>query len=433
MAADAPRLFYPLNLLTQPQLTGDWGGLRNWALTNGITLNGQLVNDMLWNTTGGISHGGADDGLLQFGTQVDMEKAFGLTGGTFKNTWYWLYGRNPSGFVGDVNCVSGITANPGFRCYELWYEQNLNISGIADAVSLRGGLMGIDAEFCVSDPALLFVNGTFGFPALMSQNLVNSGPQYPMSTPGLRLALHPVSWLMLRGAITQANPFSQEENLHNFNWNFGPSGGLLSINEAEIAWGDTPASGVLPGKAKAGFWIQNGPSATLPQEWSFGPPSSVAYCTGFYGLWDQSLYRVKEMDQSKGEKTTVVPQGEDADESPERGLKSFLRVGFSPQSASPLSFYTDGGLVFTGLLAARPEDKLGMAFCYGSVSPAYRTLGNQQGVPGASFESVAELTYSIRLAPSIALQPDLQYVLHPGGTRQYGNALVVGFRAVVDF
>ena len=31
------------------------------------------------------------------------------------------------------------------------------------------------------------------------------------------------------------------------------------------------------------------------------------------------------------------------------------------------------------------------------------------------------------------IQPDLQYVLHPGGTRQYGNALVVGVRAVVDF
>jgi porin len=43
------------------------------------------------------------------------------------------------------------------------------------------------------------------------------------------------------------------------------------------------------------------------------------------------------------------------------------------------------------------------------------------------------LTYSIRLAPAIMLQPDLQYVLHPGGTQQYGNALVVGVRAVVDF
>ena len=55
------------------------------------------------------------------------------------------------------------------------------------------------------------------------------------------------------------------------------------------------------------------------------------------------------------------------------------------------------------------------------------------GIPGASFEAVAELTYSIRVAPAIALQPDLQYILHPGGAQQYGNALVVGVRAVVNF
>ena len=432
--ARQPLLFDPINLLSQDRLSGDWGGARPWGETNGVSFTGQLVNDMLWNTTGGISPGGADDGLLQFGTQIDTEKAIGLPGGTFKNTWFWLYGRNPSGFVGDVNAVSGISANPAFRCYELWYEQNLAFGGFDDAVSLRGGLLGLDAEFCISDPALLFVNGTFGLPALMSQNLVNSGPQYPMATPGVRLALHPYSWLRLRGALTQANPFSQSENLHNFNWNFGPSGGLLSMNEAEFAWGEADTSRILPGKAKAGFWIQNGPTATLPDEWSFGPPSSVAYCTGFYGLWDQTIYRPSSDSEPSSGKKAVMPATADcADNVPEKGLKSFLRVGFSPQSASPLSFYTDGGLVYTGLLPNRPEDKLGLAFCYGSVSPAYRTLGNQQGVPGASFESVAELTYSIRLAPCVALQPDIQYVLHPGGTQQYGNALVVGFRAIVDF
>jgi carbohydrate-selective porin OprB len=31
------------------------------------------------------------------------------------------------------------------------------------------------------------------------------------------------------------------------------------------------------------------------------------------------------------------------------------------------------------------------------------------------------------------IQPDLQYVLHPGGARQYRNALEVGVRAMVDF
>jgi porin len=257
--AEQPKLLSTENILQQIENLRQIFGARPKIEENGVSISAQLVNDMLWNTTGGISPGGADDGLLQFGTQIDTEKVIGLPGGTFKNTWFWLYGRNPSGFVGDVNAVSGITGNPAFRCYELWYEQNLAFGGFDDAISLRGGLLGLDAEFCISDSALLFVNGTFGFPALQSQNLVNSGPQYPMATPGVRLALHPFSWLRLRGALAQANPFSQAENLHNFNWNFGPSGGLLSMNEAEVAWGEADSSRVLPGKAKAGFFIQNGP------------------------------------------------------------------------------------------------------------------------------------------------------------------------------
>jgi porin len=145
------------------------------------------------------------------------------------------------------------------------------------------------------------------------------------------------------------------------------------------------------------------------------------------------LYRADEKGQAAGGKKPVIPEGKEADEAPEKGLKSFLRIGFSPQPASPLSFYTDAGFVYTGLLPSRPEDKLGLAFCYGEVSQSYKTLGLQQDIPGPSFESVVELTYSCRLAPNIALQPDIQYVLHPGGSQQYGNALVVGFRAIVDF
>lgn len=433
-SAIQPGLLEPCLFIEKENLLGEFVGCRPCLDNKGVTMTAQLVNDMLWNTTGGASTGGADNGLLQFGAQIDTEKAIGLPGGTFKNTWFWLYGSNPSAYVGDVNMVSGIAGNPAFRCYELWYQQNLTIRGVADAVSLRGGLLGIDAEFCISEPSLLFVNGTFGLPALMSQNLVNGGPQYPMSTPGVRLALHPLPWLRLRSAITQANPFQQTENLHNFNWNFGPSGGLLSMNEGEVAWGRGEASRLLPGKAKAGFWIQNGPSPSLPQEWSFSSPTSLGYCTGFYGVIDQTLYRPACLEEVSPDKKAVASSAAGTcGGPPDKGLKSFLRMGFSPQPASPLSFYTDAGLVYTGLLPARPEDRLGLAFSYAEVSQSMRAAANAQGIPGSSAESVVELTYSVRLSPCIALQPDLQYVIHPGGAHEEGNALVAGFRAIIDF
>ena len=431
--AEQPLILDPVNLLNRAPLGGELFGIRPHAGNNGVVIMAQSVSDMLWNTTGGASAGNAYDGLMQFGTDIDLGKAVGLPGGRFKNTWFWLYGRNPSNYVGDVNAVSGISGLPSFRCYELWYEQNV----LEDAVSLRGGLLGLDSEFCTSEPAFLFLNGTFGMPALMSQNLVNSGPQYPMATPGIRLAVHPFSWLTLRSSFSQANPFPQNENLHNFNWNFGPSGGLLSMNEAEARWESLLKGRKLPGVAKAGFFIQSGPSPAAPQKWSFGPPESPQYCTGFYGILDQMLYRAPGQDEAPSKnpvsgKAVADGKGSDGD-APVRGLNSWLRLGFCPQPYNPLSIYTDGGLVYTGLIPGRKEDKTGVAFCYGQVSSGYMNLGNAQGIPGPSFEAVIEFTHSIRLAPAIALQPDVQYVLHPGGSRQNGNALVVGFRAIVDF
>ncbi|MCX6960441.1 MAG: carbohydrate porin [Verrucomicrobia bacterium] len=435
LQAEQPPILDPaFNPLLREKIAGDLFGYRPKVEENGISLFAQSVNDMLWNTVGGDSIGSACNGLLQFGAEIDLAKAVGLPGGRFKNSWFWLYGRNPSDYVGDVNSVSGISGLPSFRCYELWYEQNVQ----EDTISLRGGLLALDTEFCLPDTALLFLNGTFGMPALISQNLVNSGPQYPMATPGIRLAVRPVSWLTLRSALSQANPFSQSENLHNFNWNFGPSGGLLSMNEAEARWDSLLKDKKLPGSAKAGFWIQSGATPTATEEWSFGPPSSPTYCTGFYGIIDQMIYRAPGQEESPEKnpvtgKAAVDGKNIQSGDAPPRGLNSWGRIGFCPQSYNPLSIYADGGLVYTGLIPGRKEDKLGLAFCYGQVSSGYTATENNQGVPSPSFEAVAELTYSIRLAPAIALQPDIQYVMHPSGTGQYGNALVAGFRAIVDF
>ncbi len=434
LQAEQPPILDPMiNLLMREKIAGDFYGYRPKGENQGVSVFAQSVTDMLWNTVGGVSAGNACAGLLQFGTEIDLDKTIGLPGGRFKNTWFWLYGGNPSNYVGDVNSVSGIAGSPAFRCYELWYEQNL----LGDSISLRGGLLGLDAEFGFTDTELLFLNGTDGMPALMSQNLVNGGPQYPMATPGIRLAVKPLSWLTLRSAFSQANPFSQSQNLHNFNWNFGPSGGLLNMNEAEARWESLFKDRKLPGVAKAGIFFQSGPSPTLPEQWSFGPPASVQYCSGFYGIIDQMLYRAPGQDDASGKNPVggkAIADGKSAaEDAPVRGLNAWYRLGYCPQSYNPLSLYTDGGLVYTGLIPGRKEDKTGITFCYEQVSSGYMTLGNAQGTPGPSFEAVIEFTHSFRLAPAIALQPDIQYVLHPGGTQQYGNALVAGFRAVVDF
>ncbi len=437
--ADPIDLSNSFNILNQQRLAGEFLGCRPKAEMNGVVLALQSVSDMLGNTTGGESRGSTYSGLLNLGLAVDLQKAVGWEGASFKNTWLWLYGNDVSSkFIGNSLTASSIAGQPAFRCYELWLQQNL----LHDAISLRGGLIPVDTEFMVSDTANLLVNSTFGPPPLFTMNMPNGGPTYPMATPGLRLALQPTSWLTIRSAFSQGNPFSQQDNKYGFDWNFGQAGGLLNINEAEADWCKDSASKGLPGYAKAGFWFQTGQgSQGSEQQFNFGSPSSSAYNNGFYGIIDQKLYVVRDKAAVSSDKNVVA--GKDpvsAQGSPaasctcsSKGLSSFARIGFSPNQSSIVGFYTDMGLTYTGLIPTRDADKLGVAFGYARMGCQCRQSYQDNSAPGCGFESVAELTYSMRLAPAIAIQPDLQYIMHPGGTQQYGNALVVGMRAVVDF
>ena len=439
LQADPIDISDPFNLLNQPTLAGEFLGYRPKAETNGVVLSLQSVSDMLGNTTGGQSQGGTYSGLLNLGLAADLQKAVGWEGASFKNTWLWLYGNDVSSkFIGNSLTASSIAGQPAFRCYELWLQQNL----LHDAISLRGGMIPVDTEFMVSDTANLFVNSTFGPPAVFTMNMPNGGPTYPMATPGLRLALQPSSWLTLRSAFTQGNPFSQQDNKYGFDWNFGQAGGLLNINEAEADWCKDASSKGLPGYAKAGFWFQTGQGQQGGEEqFNFGSPNSSAYNNGFYGIIDQKLYVVQEKASASPDKNgdsgkaPVSPEASQASSCScsSKGLSSFARIGFSPDQSSIVGFYTDMGLTYTGLIPTRDADKLGVAFGFAQMGCQCKQSYQDNGAPGCGYESVAELTYSMRLAPAIAIQPDLQYIMHPGGTQQNGNALVVGMRAVVDF
>ena len=209
LLADPVDLADPYSILNQQRLAGEFLGYRPKAETNGVVFSVQSVSDFLGNTMGGVSTGTTYSGLINLGLAVDLQKLVGWEGASFKNTWLWLYGNNGNNLsasnVGNALNVSSIAGQPTFRCYEMWFQQN----AFHDFVSLRGGIIPVDTEFMVSDTASLFVNSTFGVPALFSMNIPNGGPTYPMATPGLRLAVQPTSWLTLRTAFTQANPFEQ--------------------------------------------------------------------------------------------------------------------------------------------------------------------------------------------------------------------------------
>jgi porin len=97
-------------------------------------------------------------------------------------------------------------------------------------------------------------------------------------------------------------------------------------------------------------------------------------------------------------------------------------------ASSYVSTYVGGGVTHDGLFAARPDDKIGLAFAYAGISDKARAASALGGLPLKSGELVFELTYAAQITPALALQPDLQYIVHPGGDSSLGDALAIGLR-----
>ena len=112
-------------------------------------------------------------------------------------------------------------------------------------------------------------------------------------------------------------------------------------------------------------------------------------------------------------------------------VDAFLRLGFAQEDRAFVSVGLDTGINFTGLIPGRPADVLGIGFIYARISRDFARA--QPDAPLWGHESVIEVTYKIVFAPWLMVQPDFQYVVHPGGSTALPNATVVGIRLDVLF
>ena len=88
------------------------------------------------------------------------------------------------------------------------------------------------------------------------------------------------------------------------------------------------------------------------------------------------------------------------------------------------------GASWQGPLPARPADHVYAVGQIGNFSEPYaRSVG--QSAAGA-FESVLNAGYIIKVTKELSVQPDIQYIIRPGGFGESGNALVLGLQLGVE-
>ena len=143
------------------------------------------------------------EGKLRFSLDADFDKAFGLKGLTFHASASQLHGHGIDRYnTGAIMPVSNIEATPTTRLYEMWLQQSL----LDDKINLRLGELGADQEFMTREWAKIFVNNSLGWPALTLADLPSSGPEFPLSSLGVRITVNPTEHLSFLAAVFDGDP-----------------------------------------------------------------------------------------------------------------------------------------------------------------------------------------------------------------------------------
>ena len=301
-------------------------------------------------------------------------------------------------------------------------------------VHLRVGQLAADTELFIADVGTMFLHSDY--PSAAANNQPGGGPAFPLSTPGVRLRfdLGPQRDTSLLLAIFNGNPAGpcagDPDTCNRHGLDFRVKDPALLQAEAQFRRNQGKDDTGLARQLKVGGWVHLGRfddlrlddgGLPLANPASSGVPARHRRNWGLYGIIDQQLHR---------------PAGGDA----ASGVSVYGRVAVNPADRNLVSFYLDGGIVFNGMLAQRPDDKFGLGFIHTRISNRLQTMDRELAAAGAlatpprDHEFNLELSYQAQLMPGWTLQPAITWVRRPSGSGvRLPDARVIGLRSIMSF
>ena len=415
-------------------LTGDWGGLRTELEQAGIKFGLQEESELWVNTLGGLKRGATYNGLTAASLSLDLDKLAGWAGASIFVNVFQIHGRGPSAnLVGNMQLVSNIEATRATKLYNLWLEQVL----LNERLNIRLGQEGSNDEMMVVPSAALFLNSSFGFPALPAAVLPSGGPNYPMATPFVRVRYRATDSITLVSAVYNGDPAppgtGDPQQRDKYGTAFRLNDHVLVFNEL---WYTTDK--ILPGLSglyKLGAWYHS--ASFADQEFDqFGVPLASPASNGIarqdgkgyalYGIMDQMVWR------RSGTK--------------DQGISLWLQVQGAPGDRNLSNLFIEAGMTWKAPFPGRDNDAFGLGMSYQGISPAARRFSRDvvfftgSGTPYLGNETVVEATYLYQITPWWTMQPDAQYIVNPGagigsnpGAKPLRDAFIIGVRATITF
>lgn len=400
-------------------MLGD-GAYRDDLARDGLTLSMKFVTDSLGNVTGGREQGFTYTGSLGFDAEADLERLIGLDGAEFYVSAVWRSGVSLSNrYIGNVFQTQQIYGGQNLRLYAFYWRQQ----AFDDQLEIKLGRIAQGDDFLSRPIQWSYVqNSIDGNPVSIFLN--SPVYAYPNSTWGAFAKFTPkqTPFYVQGGVYGGAKVPPQTRNsAHGLDWSFDYENAYF-IGQA----GATPGLTIgeqddLPGHyAMGGYYVTGEHQRFIQPATAAGLPRHTATDKGLWGLY----WMVEQMLHQNG----VNSEGKAT------GITPWFVASIAPNEAvnrMPYSFY--GGLRWDAILPSRRDDFLAVAFVYGEFSDELALSQRLAKAPAQEFEAVAEVTYMIQVNQWLTFQPDLQYIINPGGAGLYDNALVLGFQASVEF
>ena len=408
------------DMTSSSHLLGDWDGLRTRLADRGITFNLGYASQVAHNESGGTDRVTRYADQWVFGSALDLDKLWGWKGGRFQVT---VTDRNGRNLGADANIGTNMLVQEVYGRSQTWHLTQfwLEQGWLDDRLQIKLGRLTVGedlASFSCDFQNLTFCGSQPG--NLVSGYWIN----WPTSQWAARIKWRTSERTYVQLGAYQVNPrYVDDDYARHSGWKLdNPRGTTGALVPLEFGW--LPTLDGRPGSYKVGVWYNSSDGADLYLDVN-GDPRGVSGLDplrrrGQYGAYFNFQQQV-----------TGSPGA--------RGATVFLNVSQADRSTARLDGQIAVGMQYQGPFS-RPSDSVGLAIGathnngrYARFVQENSSRTGQNIGAGDGYEYVGELYYSWSPVPSVFVRPNLQYIVHPGGTTLNSNAFVIGLKTSVAF
>ena len=238
-----------------------------------------------------------------------------------------------------------------------------------------------------------------------------------MASPGIQIQFLPTSaWYVQAGVFgMDANSEPNTNNKYGERFALTARSGMLIMSEAGYLLNQSPNDRGLQGTYRLGSFVHtmnyNNWGSQAANNLGTGVLQSSGTNYGVYAVMDQQIYA-------------------NADD---QAISLFVRSGGAPSNVNFVDWYVEGGFNFNGFIPGRKDDIAGIAVARSHVSDNFSDAQVAQGNLPYTAETVIEATYKVQVNKWWVVQPDIQYIVTPGGEQGVQDAVALGVRTTVAF